>query len=248
MASVPAGVIALFTDFGTQSIYTAQMEGVVRQLAPNASILILVSDAPAFDPLRSGYLLAAVSNGLPLGTIILGVVDPEVGTHQRLPVVLESGGRVYVGPGNTLFSVVSQRSTESRLSEIVWKPESLSSTFHGRDLFAPIAAHFATGNLMPGMLKPAETFLPAVPNDLWEIIYIDQYGNAWTGIRSETVQPEQVLMVRGVPLKSARTYAEVPPAVPFWYVNSMGLIEIAANGVNVAQRLSSKIGTEVIFA
>lgn len=245
---MPSVIIALFTDFGTQSVYIAQMEEVIRQLAPKASILILVSDAPAFDPLRSGYLLASITEQLPLGTIILGVVDPGVGTHHRQPVVLEAGGRVYVGPGNTLFSVVSQRTTDTRLSEIVWKPASLSSTFHGRDLFAPIAAHFAARKLRPGMLQPAETLLPAVPNDLWEIIYIDQYGNAWTGICAEALQPDQVLMVRGVPLKSARTYAEVPPAVPFWYVNSMGLIEIAANGVNVAQRLALKIGSDVMFA
>lgn len=245
MANESSIVIALFTDFGVQSVYIAQMEGVIRQLAPKASILKVVSDAPAFDPLRSGYLLDAVCRYLPLGTVIVGVVDPGVGTLQRQPVVLEAGGRAYVGPGNALFSVVSQRATDSRLSEILWKPESLSATFHGRDLFAPIAAHIGAGKLAPGMLQPTLNSLPAVPNELWEVIYIDSFGNAWTGIRAESLQTNQVLMIHGTPLKSARTYAEVAPAVPFWYVNSMGLIEIAASGVNVSQRLALKIGSEV---
>lgn len=237
--------IALFTDFGVQSLYLAEVEAVVRQLAPSVHVYTLVADAPRCDPLRSGYLLAAISHRLPAQTIVIGVVDPGVGTDQRLPIVLESGGRMYVGPGNALFSQVSQEGPVQHLWEIVWNPDRLSTTFHGRDLFAPIAAQLATGTLSPDALRLADHELIATPRDLWEIIYIDHFGNVITGIRGPTVNAGLTLCVRGTSVRFATTFGEVAPHEPFWYVNSMGLIEIAANGVSIAQGLNVRLGSEV---
>ena len=237
--------VALFTDFGVQSLYLAEVEAAVRQLAPSVHVYTLVADAPRCDPLRSGYLLAAISHRLPAQAIVIGVVDPGVGTGQRLPIVLETGGRVYVGPGNSLFSRVSQEGPVQRLWEIVWTPDRLSTTFHGRDLFAPIAARLATGTLSPDALRLANYGLVATPRDLWEIIYIDHFGNAITGIRGPSVNAGLTLCVRGTSVRFATTFGEVAPQQPFWYVNSMGLIEIAANGISLAQRLNVRLGSEI---
>lgn len=237
--------VAFFTDFGPQSLYLAEMEAVVRQLAPTVHVYTLVADAPRCDPLRSSYLLAAISRQLPARTIVMGVVDPGVGTDRRVPIVLESEGRMYVGPGNALFSRVSQESHVRQLWEITWRPDRLSATFHGRDLFAPIAAQLATGTLSSDALRLAEHALVSTPNDLWEVIYIDHFGNAITGIRGPAVSAEFTLCVRGKSLQFASTFGDVAPKQPFWYVNSMGLIEIAANGAGLAQCLDVRLGSEI---
>jgi S-adenosylmethionine hydrolase len=142
-------MIALFTDLGLHGPYTGQMKAVLHQMAPGMPAIDLLADAPAGNPKASAYLLAVYAGWFPAGTIFLSVVDPGVG-GARPSIILEADGRWYVGPGNGLFEVVQRRAKKTRSWDIDLKPERLSASFHGRDLFAPVAAMLARGEPPPG--------------------------------------------------------------------------------------------------
>lgn len=224
-------MIILFTDFGGQGPYLGQMEMVIRQSLPAEPVVNLMADAPAFDPRASAYLLAALASAIPAQSVVLAVVDPGVG-GARLPLVAEVDGVAYVGPDNGLFEILMRRGKTVRVWEIAWRPDRLSASFHGRDLFAPIAARLAAG-LGPedAGCRPIEPPRRAEwPDDLPIIIYHDHYGNAWTGLRASVVGAKAAVTVAGRSLARARTFSEVPAGEAFWYENSSGLVEIAVNG------------------
>ena len=174
-------MIVLFTDFGLQGPYTGQMKAVLHQMAPGMPAIDLFADAPVGNPKASAYLLAAYAEWFAAKTVFLCVVDPGVG-GTRPPIILEADGRWYVGPGNGLFELVQRRATSTRSWDIEWKPERISASFHGRDLFAPVAAMLARGEAPPGRLRKDETHRRTDwPDDLSEIVYIDHFGNAMTG-------------------------------------------------------------------
>ena len=135
-------MIALFTDFGLHGPYTGQMKAVLHQMAPGIPIIDLFADAPVGNPKASAYLLAAYAAWLPVRTVFLCVVDPGVG-GTRPAIFIEADGRWYIGPGNGLFELIQRRARETHSWDIDWKPKHLSASFHGRDLFAPVAAMLA---------------------------------------------------------------------------------------------------------
>lgn len=240
-------MILLFTDFGADGPYLAQMEAVLRRSAPGAEVLNLLSNAPSADPLRSSYLLAALCRYFPEGSVFLTIVDPGVG-GGRLPVVLEADRRCFVGPDNGLLNGVAKQAGAARWRRIDWRPEALSASFHGRDLFAPIAARVAAGDWnWPGADCPGPD-LSAWPADLAEIIYVDHYGNAITGIRDRSEWADLTLNVSGQNVLPAYTFSSVPEGEAFWYRNSMDLVEIAVNRGRAADVLGLKIGTPVSWS
>jgi S-adenosylmethionine hydrolase len=242
-------MIALFTDFGLAGPYTGQMTAVLRQLAPAVEVISLFADSPAGQPKPAAYLLAAYAVWFPAGTIFLCVVDPGVGGARRA-IVAEADGRRYVGPDNGLFDIVLRRAADARLWEIAWRPPALSASFHGRDLFAPVAAMLANGDGLATLAQPAEN-RPAErvwPDDLAEIVYIDHYGNALTGLRGTAVPGTARLVAGGRVIAPATTFSAVPEGEPFWYVNSNGLAEIAVNLDRADQALALTIGSRIEIA
>jgi len=242
-------MIVLFTDFGLAGPYTGQMQAVLQRDAPGIPTVSLFADAPAGRPRPAAYLLAAYASWFPAGTVFLCVVDPGVGSDRRA-VIAEAGGRLYVGPDNGLFELVLRRAAGPRLWQIEWTPPALSASFHGRDLFAPVAARLARGDPIETVARPiAIEPRRDWPDDLAEIVYIDHYGNAITGVRGETVNREARLRVgrrpRGVDVAPARTFSAVPDGRAFWYVNSNGLAEIAVNGGRADAALGLAIGSPV---
>lgn len=239
-------MIVLFTDFGLAGPYTGQMKAVLAREAPGVPVFDLFPDAPAFDPKLSAYLLAAYAPWFPAGTVFLCVVDPGVGT-ERPAVVVEADGRWFVGPGNGLFELVLRRAERARVWRIAWTPPDLSASFHGRDLFAPIAAELAvrgpTERLAP--LDPAAVRRPGWPDDLPQVVYVDVYGNAMTGLRAAVVSPSISLLVAGRRVSPGRTFGEVPEGEALWYKNSTGLVEIAVNQGRAADTLGLSPGTDV---
>ncbi|KIL98779.1 hypothetical protein CCC_02229 [Paramagnetospirillum magnetotacticum MS-1] len=236
-------MIVFFTDFGAQGPYLGQMEMVIRRALPTEPVVNLLADAPRFDPKSSAYLLAALSPGIPRQSVVLAVVDPGVG-GERLPLVVEADGVLFVGPDNGLFEPLIRRSGSIRAWEIVWRPERMSASFHGRDLFAPIAARLAAG-LGPedaGCRTMEAPRRPDWPDDLAAIIYHDHYGNAWTGLRAAILGETTVLRAGGHDFHRARTFSDVPPGKGFWYENSAGLAEIAVNGGSAARLPSLALG------
>lgn len=239
-------MIVLFTDFGTAGPYTGQVMAVLHQRAPGVPIVPLFADAPAESPKPAAYLLAAYGPWFPVGTVLLCVIDPGVGSVRRA-VIAEADGRFYVGPDNGLFDIVLRRASAARLWEIIWHPGPLSPSFHGRDLFAPVAARLASGDPIAEFAQPAEDQAASRgwPDDLAEIVYIDHYGNAMTGLRGALLPPKARLVAAGRKLERAATFSAVPQGEAFWYINSTGLAEIAVNGGRADAALDLAIGSEI---
>ncbi|WP_455210469.1 SAM hydrolase/SAM-dependent halogenase family protein [Kaarinaea lacus] len=226
-------MIVLFTDFGVNGPYVGQMKAVLYRQAPNVPIVDLFADAPAFEPKLSAYLLAAYVNEFPEGSVFLCVVDPGVGSAVRRPVIVKVDERWFVGPDNGLFNVICTRAQNPSAThwwEIAWKPDKLSNSFHGRDLFAPVAAQLAMAN-MPACeaLEVKQCVDTRWPEELSRVVYIDAFGNAMTGIRAKALGEDATLIINGHVLRQARTFSEVPVGTGFWYENSNGLVEIAVN-------------------
>jgi len=239
-------MIALFTDFGLAGPYTGQVMAVLHQAAPAVPVISLFADAPSERPKPAAYLLAAYGAWFPAGTVLLCVVDPGVGSERRA-VVVEADGRIYVGPDNGLFDILMRRASDARLWEIIWHPGPLSPSFHGRDLFAPVAARLALGEAVTELAQSAadRSATRGWPDDLAEIVYIDHYGNALTGLRGTVVSPQARLTAAGRTIAPGATFSAVPPGEAFWYVNSNGLAEIAVNGGRADTALGLGIGSAV---
>jgi S-adenosyl-L-methionine hydrolase (adenosine-forming) len=171
--------------------------------------------------------------------------DPGVGS-TRPAIIVEADGRWYVGPGNGLFELVQRRATSTRTWDIDWKPERLSASFHGRDLFAPVAAMLARGEPSPGQPpKDAAHRRTDWPDDLCEVVYVDHFGNAMTGLRAATLPPDAKLGVAGQVFQRAGTFSDRPIGTAFWYENSNGLVEIAVNQGRADRDLGLAIGSPV---
>jgi S-adenosylmethionine hydrolase len=236
--------IVLFTDFGPD-LYVGQVKAVLLEHAPEVAVIDLVHDAPAFDVAASAHLLAACVPRFAAGTVFLAVVDPGVGT-TRGAIVMECDGRFLVGPDNGLLSVCGARSHDSRCWSIAWHPESLSSSFHGRDLFAPIAGAIAAGRWpdtrLAAKAAPDVGFGTA---DAYAVIYVDRYGNACTGVRASCVRRDAAVCVAGRRFAYARVFGDAEAGKPFWYANSLGLVEIAASRASAASLLGLRIGDAI---
>jgi len=242
-------MITLFTDFGWEGPYVGQLKAALIREAPGLAIVDLMHDAPVFNPRASAYLLAALVEEFPLGSVFLAVVDPGVGDPERRRAVVHADGRWFVGPDNGLFNVVAIRSSRPQWWDITWQPPHLSRSFHGRDLFAPVAARLARGEPPPGKQRALEQRVRTDwPDDLAEIIYIDHFGNALTGLRAACVNDTAELQVGGCALRRAGTFAEVGSGEAFWYENSSGLIEIAVNQGRADKLLHLGIGDAVEVA
>lgn len=224
-----SGQILLFTDFGWQGPYVGQMVAVTQRLAPGVSVVPIQSDAPRGDPRRSAYLLAALVDQGPADAIWVCVVDPGVG-GARQGLIGEVAGRRLVGPDNGLLMRALRAAPDSRVARIDWRPPRLSDSFHGRDLFAPVAAGLARGQAMPSSPVALESLVGAGwPGDLPEVVYIDGFGNAFTGMRAGRLPTSARLALAGREIRYHRTFCEAAPMEPFWYRNSLDLVEIAVN-------------------
>jgi hypothetical protein len=234
--------IFLFTDFGSADIYAGQVRSVLHQNAPDINVIDLFHEAPAFNIKAAAHLLAALANQLPAESVTVAVVDPGVG-GARVPLILSADDRWYIGPDNGLISIVAARAHSVQIFPITWMPERLSASFHGRDLFAPVAARIASGKLRAERLqKKSRLDVEFGADDLAEIIYIDHYGNALTGLRAGNISPHARVAVGGRRIGHARVFSEVPAGEAFWYENSLGLLELAANAASAAGQFGLKTG------
>lgn len=238
-------MVFLFTDFGAEGPYLAQVQAVLAASAPGIPRFNLLSNAPAGDPRRAAYLLAALAGELPANATVLGVVDPGVG-GERLPVVVEAGGRRFVGPDNGLFSRTAARDPHASAWRIDWRPARSSASFHGRDLFAPVAARLAAGIEVPKTGLSAARLVGADwPDQVGEVVYTDLYGNLFTGLRGDGLADDAIVEAGGLRLSYARTFSAAPAGEVFWYRNSCRLVEIAANGGSARERLGVGVGAVV---
>ena len=240
-------MLVLFTDFGQP--YTGQMRAVLAREAPGVPVIDLFTDLAAWDVRAAAYLLAAYCEAFPEDSVFLSVVDPGVG-GDRAALAVAADGRWFVGPDNGLFTMIARRALGLRCWELLWRPERLSKSFHGRDLFAPVAARLTGGGREPPAGMAREIAFPAGPGDDWpddlaRVVYIDGFGNAITGLRAQTLDPAVTPKVRGQALSRGETFSDLAPGDAFWYENANGLVEIAVNQGRAADQLGLAVGDPV---
>ena len=238
-------MLVLFTDFGIGSPYVGQMKLAIWHQAPQLPIIDLLHDAPPYDSQAAAYLLAAFTADLPEQCAVVGVIDPGVGS-ARDGLIIKADERWYVGPDNGLFDRIAAQAEQLQCWRLTWQPERLSASFHGRDIFAPVAACLVTGKNQPEQLgETIEYRWQNWPEQLARIIYIDTYGNVMTGLQACNLSDSACLQAEQYKLMHARTFAAVPRGQAFWYENSSGLVEIAVNQGRADQQLGLQVGSTV---
>jgi S-adenosylmethionine hydrolase len=253
-------IITLTTDFGLADGYVAAMKGVILDLAPEATIVDVTHEVPPQSIAAAAFLLAGVVPYFPTGTIHLAVVDPGVGTSRRGIAVKFPGGYL-VGPDNGLFTSVLDAqqddagTDEAAVAVSLSRPEyrlpDVSNTFHGRDVFAPAAAHLAQGVQIDdlGERVTGLVTLPARRPEgdgeliVGEIVYIDHFGNAISNIPASDLPALPVFEVAGVTIGTlSTTYDDAQVAA---VAGSTGLIEFAVRNGNAASELALSVGERV---
>ncbi len=243
-------MIHIVTDYSFYGPYAGQLRGMLARRAPGVPVVDLMHDAPVRNPRAAAYLLPALAAGMAEGDVCLAVVDPGVG-GERPPVIVSADGIRFVGPGNGLFELVQRRAAQAGAWTIDWRPEQLSASFHGRDLFAPVAAMLARDE-WPACSPLAEGWRddprrPGAdwPDDLAEAIYCDGFGNVMTGLRAAKLGERVTIETAGMLFSRARTFGDVAEGRGFWYENALGLVEIAVNGGSAATQYDIEAGEPV---
>lgn len=262
-----AEIITLLTDFGVESTYPAQMKGVILERVPSAVIVDMSHAVPRHDVHTAAFMLASAAPAFPDGTVHMAVVDPEVGSLRRV-LAAEAAGHLYVAPDNGLLTLVAQRrmllggsTAEGRVVAVENESHfraDVSSTFHGRDVLAPLAAALASGTPVDSLGPQVESIerfdLPLPEREAnmvrGQVLYVDPFGNLVTNIAGEMVterDPSAVeIHVSGAVIRGlCRAYCDVAAGMLLAYVGSAGLLEVAVNRQSAALRLGAGIGTRV---
>lgn len=239
-------MIVLFTDFGADGPYVGQLIAKIRMSGFEGDVVNLFSDAPAYSVQACARLLSAYMGDFPENSVFLCVVDPGLGSDRKA-LAVKANGRWFVGPDNGLFEYILRQDQAPEVFEIVWKPDNLSASFHGRDLFSPMAVDILHDDIEGKLIQMGANNLvrPDWPDDLAQIIYIDHFGNSMTGL---SVSPDiKSILVGGATLPVSRTFSSVEKGAPLAYVNANGLIEIAINQGRADNYFSLSVGSAIFF-
>ncbi len=242
-------MIFLCTDY-LRNLYSGQIQACIAGIDSQIPVINAIDDLPAFDIHASAYLLHALIRYYPEKSIILGIVDPGVG-GDRSAICLGCENRMLVGPDNGLFSRIIQSTLESvQIFALPEPAEPISSTFHGRDLFAPAAVELlrSGGDCSAyRLLEDSETKRLAAqwPLNLNQVIYVDGFGNCVTGVSGASIDKQTLVHFGANSVSYAETFCALPPSEAFWHVNSIGLVEIAMNQGSAASRYNLCIGSNV---
>lgn len=247
-------IVTMTTDFGTRDHYVGAMKGVILGTTPTASIVDISHEIPAFNIAEGAFTIAQTYADFPSGSIHLVVVDPGVGSTRRA-MVAASDGHMFVGPDNGVLSQVFEREDRWIVREIDSQLglDQISTTFHGRDLFAPVAARLASGLGFDqvGPLVDDPVRLPAtIPSGgVGRVIHIDRFGNIVTSFRRADVGNSDGLRVGNLIVRNwARSYADAPGAGAFLIVGSSGYVEVSVNCGSAAEAARIAAGAEVRIA
>ena len=255
-------LIALFTDFGSSDPYVGQLKGAIKTISPTAEILDLSHANAAFDISAASYLLAKSTRTLPPGSIVIAVVDPGVGSSRAGLAVRTQAGRIYLAPDNGILTEVLAREGVSEVRTLSPATDSVSATFHARDIFGPTAARLvnsgsfeSTGNKAEKILRlPRNTATVMASLAKGQVLFVDHYGNILTNIPGSELGKLKVGQLLSVTVKGKslslpylRTYADAPTDRPFALINSDGEFEIAINQGNAARELGIKAGDPVVL-
>jgi hypothetical protein len=259
-------LVALLTDFGTQDIYVGVMKAVVLATCPEATLVDLTHEIAPQDIAQAAFCLAAAHTVFPSGSVFVAIVDPGVGSARR-GLAIEADGWRFVGPDNGLFTLVLEQYPRARVhvlrNRALFRPH-VSATFHGRDVFAPVAAQLACGlplaEVGPEIDDAVRLELGrarALDPDTWEapVVHVDRFGNATTAFdaalldvllaRVEGASGALSVEVCGQVVPLVRTYTDVPPGAACALLGSAARLELAVREGHAARHLGLGVGTLV---
>ena len=254
-------VITLLTDFGLEDGYVAAMKGVVATIAPEARLVDVTHLVGPQDVASGRFRLLTIAPYFPPGTIHLAVVDPGVGTARRAVAIRSTSGSYFVGPDNGLLLGALETDPPVTAVELsdprFWRTPTPSSTFHGRDVFAPVAAHLARGVALE---EVGATIAPdsLIRLDLgrWKTLpdgaegtiqAVDRFGNLISGVPGSVLagHARWSASIRGRTVAGHRTYGEVPEGEPLALAGSHGFLEVAVHGGDARSALRAGVGEPV---
>jgi S-adenosylmethionine hydrolase len=260
-----SGIITLTTDFGLKDPYVGIMKGVILSINPEASLVDISHQVKAGDITQAASLIQEAHNFFPKGTVHVAVVDPGVGGDRR-PILIRTADYFFVGPDNGLFwpIISTDKAAETiHLKEKRYFLSHISPTFHGRDIFAPVAAHLSRGvnplKMGVTITDPMPLQLPAIQKDenalSGQIVRVDNFGNLITNIPGEDLLPfsgtgKMVVKAGDLIIENVRkTYSEAKAGEALALIGSSGFLEIAVNQGRASERLGvdseKRIGIKV---
>jgi S-adenosylmethionine hydrolase len=259
---VSTKIITLTTDFGLKDPYAAEMKATILGICPNAAIVDITHEIEKFSIRMGAYVLASAVPYFPKGTIHVAVVDPGVGTRRR-PILIQTQQGFFIGPDNGLLILAAEHQgitgTRKITNPRLMLPR-VSSTFHGRDVFAPAAAHLANGvhptefgSEIRDAVEPEFTKVTRRKDVLvGEVLHVDNFGNIITNISEKEIaqlRTKDVVSVKlpnqKLKLKLRKAYGEVKPQEPLALIGSHNYLEIAINQGNAAAEFETKPGNKI---
>ncbi len=256
-------MIAFLTDWSYKSYYVGVAKAVMKRINPSVEIIDITHEITPYDVRMAAHILLRSSFDFPEGTIFVAVVDYGVGTSRKAICVRTKNDHFYVGPDNGIFTFVAEHYNVKQVRELDNKKlhYGSSSTFHGRDIFAAVAAHLSkgcpfeqVGTVLPNFLvlphKTAEILNGAI---VGEVVFMDSFGNVETNIPSHLIQQlgwevdDTLILNEKVNLVYARTYGDVAKGSLLAHIDSSGFLEIAANQRSASDLLGLKQGQQILL-
>jgi len=257
-------IIALLSDLGTEDYFVGAMKGVILSINPEAAIVDITHEIPRHSVLTAGFTLARAAETFPRGTIFVAVVDPGVGTGRKSILLCTRNGLFFIGPDNGLFTFAAEHFGVREIRELTnpkLMRDEISATFHGRDVFASVAAHLSLG-IEPSEVGPVMTELrklevsgPKIVGEeiVGEVLAIDSFGNILTNIGRELVENfaslgdtlELKIGEKKLFAKFLKAFGEVETGETLCYVGSIKLLEIAKNLGNLAGDIDARVHSKV---
>ena len=252
-------LVTLLTDFGWQDVYVAVMKGVIANINPQIAVIDLTHQIPPQDLIAGRFALLNAYAYFPHGTVHVAVIDPGVGS-QRRGIAIQLAEGFLVGADNGLFSGILQKESAIAAVELsnskYWRSDRPSTTFHGRDIFAPVGAHLANGVPLKELGKEIAIdslvglSLPEVTIKKNQIIgciqYIDRFGNLITNITAQNLQPNYQVIIKQQLISWGNTYSDGKVRELIALIGSHGYLEIAVNCGNAQKKLQVTVGEIVV--
>jgi S-adenosylmethionine hydrolase len=259
---VTAKIVTLTTDFGAKDPYVAELKAAILKISPDAIIVDITNEIEKFNIPMGAFMLASAAPYFPDGSVHVAVVDPGVGTRRR-SIVIQTPHSFFVGPDNGLLIFAAEKQGILRIHELSnprYILAQISHTFHGRDIFAPVAAHLTRGVTL-------ETFGPEIHDVgrpkfskiekktnmlLGEVLHVDDFGNIITNIDEGIISQLRLKAMVSIELSSKRlklrfckAYGEVEPHEPLALIGSHGYLEISVNQGNASNKFKTKAGDKI---
>lgn len=257
-------IITLLTDFGIKDSYVAEMKAVIVSIYPEAQIIDISHEIEKFNVRMGAFMLASATSYFPEKTVHVAVVDPTVGT-KRCPIIVETRHSFYVGPDNGVLMLSARKEgikSVRQITNISLMAPKVSKTFHGRDIFAPVAAYLAKGKPLSEFGSEISDYIvpkftvPKIGRDglLGEILYVDDFGNVASNISAKDLEKMGAkengslnieLKGKVFRLRFCSTYGDVLVKQPLALIGSHDFLEISVNQGNAAKKFKANIGDSI---